>query len=284
MMNQLLDQVSLNTEEFNKKGYIIINFLDQSEIQFLMNLYQQTSSGLTLGFAPSIMSEDIDYRQFIDEKIKELLGTKITLFFRDYRLCFWNFLVKQASRSDSQVQMHQDWSFTDENQFQSLGIWCPLIDVEPLNGCLHLVPGSHYLNTQPRGGLNEFPYRHLLPLIEQEYLIALPMKAGQAVVYNTRLFHCSPPNQTDVERVVLAGLMIPKISPLRYYHWDHHQYPHQLEVFEVEDNFYTQIMFYQNTILGQKPEGLKSLGLIDKGFEPLTAEDLASKLPKMIKQ
>lgn len=279
-MTQLLHPIPLQTEIFEKSGYLVIDFLDKAEIQSVLNLYQQKSSGLTTGFAPSIMSADVDYRKFIDVKVKELLGRKITTLFPDHRLCFWNFVVKQASRRDSQVQMHQDWSFTDENQFQSLGIWCPLIDVEPFNGCLHLVPGSHHLNTQPRGGLNEFPYQHLLPLIEQEYLTALSMKAGQAIVYNTRLFHCSPPNQSDIERVVLAGLMIPKISSLRYYHWDHHQYPNQLEVFEVEDDFYTKIMFYENAILGQKPKGLKSLGFIDKGFEPLTAEDLASKLQK----
>ncbi|MEB3311172.1 MAG: phytanoyl-CoA dioxygenase family protein [Snowella sp.] len=281
-MTQLLHQIPLQTETFEKAGYLVIDFLDKAEIQFVLNLYQQKSSGLTTGFAPSIMSADVDYRKFINVKTKELLGRKITTLFPDYRLCFWNFVVKKAARTDSQVQMHQDWSFTDESRFQSLGIWCPLIDVQPFNGCLHLVPGSHHLNTQPRGGLNEFPYRHLLPVIEEKYLTALPMKAGQAVVYNTRLFHCSPPNQSDTERVVLAGLMIPKVSPLRYYHWDHHQYPNQLEIFEVEDDFYTKIMFYENAILGQKPKGLKSLGFIDKGFEPLTAEDLAFKLPKAI--
>jgi hypothetical protein len=77
-MTQILHQISLNTETFEKEGYLVIDFLDKAEIQFLTNLYQQKNSGLTIGFAPSIMSADIDYRKFIDAKIKGLLGKKIT--------------------------------------------------------------------------------------------------------------------------------------------------------------------------------------------------------------
>ena len=270
-MNQLFSNKKIQ-HYLEQDGYVIIDFLDSSEISFLLELYHSLPNKLNGGFAPSIMSRDINYRQLINQKIKQLLAETTTKLFQSYRLCFWSFVVKQGNRADSKVQMHQDWSFVDETKYNSYGIWCPLINVNPLNGCIHLVKSSHRLNTKPRGLFNDFPYENLLPLIEQKYLTDIPMQAGQALVYNTRIFHCSPPNQTARERVALAGLMIPQDSILRYYHCDFQNNPSQLEVFEVDDEFYTRV------ILGIKPEGLTSLGFIEREFEPLTAENIAKKL------
>jgi hypothetical protein len=270
-MNQQLSDKKL-LPDLEKDGYTIIDFLGRREIQILLELYRNLPHQLEGGFAPSIMSRDINYRQAVNREIKQLLTEKTAKLFSFYRLCFWSFLAKKASRTDSEVQMHQDWSFVDETKFNSLGIWCPLVDVNPLNGCIHLVKSSHRLNSKPRGLFNDFPYENLLPLIRQKYLTELPMQAGQALVYDTRIFHCSPPNKTASERVVLAGLMIPQDSILRYYHCDFQNCPSKLEIFEVDDEFYTRI------ILGVKPEGLTSLGFIEREFEPLNAEDLASKL------
>lgn len=270
-MNQLLSDKEL-LPDLEKDGYTVIDFLDKGEIQTLIDLYNLLPHRLGGGFIPSIMSRDINYRQLINREIKQLLAEKTASLFKLYRLCFWSFVVKQASRADSEVQMHQDWSFVDETKFNSLGIWCPLVDVSPFNGCIHLVKGSHRLNSKHRGLFNDFPYENLLPLIRQKYLTALPMQAGQALVYDTRIFHCSPPNQTASERVVLAGLMIPEDSILRYYHCDFQNCPSKLEIFEVDDEFYTRV------ILGVKPEGLTSLGFIDREFELLSPENLASQL------
>lgn len=270
-MNKLLSKEKLQ-QDLEQDGYAIIDFLNNHEIKILLELYHELPHGLEGGFAPSIMSRDINYRQLINQKIKQLLAEKTTRLFKSYRLCFWSFVVKQGNRADSEVQMHQDWSFVDETKFNSLGFWCPLIDVNPLNGCIHLVQGSHRLNTKPRGLFNDFPYEHLLPIIREKYLTDIPMQAGQALIYNTRIFHCSPPNQTAQERVALAGLMIPQESNLRYYHCDFQNNPSQLEILEVDDEFYTRV------ILGIKPEGLTSLGFIEREFEPLTEESIAKKL------
>ncbi|TBR58019.1 hypothetical protein B4U84_18890 [Westiellopsis prolifica IICB1] len=270
-MNQLLSKEKLQ-QDLEKDGYTVIEFLDAQEIQTLTSLYYSLPNTLEGGFAPSIMSKDINYRQLINREIKQILNDKTIKLFKQYRLCFWSFIVKQALRTDSEVQMHQDWSFVDETKFNSLGIWCPLVDVNYLNGCIHLVKGSHQLNTKPRGLFNDFPYENILSVIWEKYLTKIPIQAGQALVYDTRIFHCSPPNQTANERVVVAGLMIPKNSILRYYHCDFQNDSSKLEIFEVDDEFYTRI------ILGVKPEGLRSLGFIDREFEPLTPENLASQL------
>ena len=271
-MNQLLNNKKLQ-QVLEKDGYTIIDFLNEYEIKTLLDLYHELPHEIKSSFGASLMSQNINYRQLVNQKIKKILGEKTEKLFGFHRLSFWGFVFKKCKAIDSEVPIHQDPSFIDETKSNSYGIWCPLTDVNKFNGCLQLVKGSHKLNSKPRGlaSAHDFPYENLLSLIRKEYLTDIPMSVGQALIYDVRMFHSSPANKTTKERVAIIGQLIPKDSIMRYYHWDL-QNNKYLEIFEVDDEFYTQV------ILGVKPEGLTSLGFIDREFEPLNAEDLASKL------
>lgn len=269
----ILDEEKINLD-LKKDGYAVIKFLEDQEIISIQDFYDSLSHDFSRGFVPTMMSNDIHYRQFINSSIKLILAQKMAHFLKSYRLCHWSSLVKHAQRIDSTIGLHYDWSFVDIDKFNSLGVWCPLIDVNNSNGCLKLVKGSHNLNNKPSGGYSDFPYKHLLPTIEEKHLTELPIKAGETVIYDTRIFHCSPPNQTTNERVVLAGLMIPTDSTLRYYHWDSEKNSSKLEVFEVDDEFYV------SNIWGVRPEGLNSLGFVNREFDPVTIKDFVNKIDK----
>ncbi|BAQ61811.1 hypothetical protein GM3708_2217 [Geminocystis sp. NIES-3708] len=260
--------------DLKKDGYAVVKFLADQEVVSIQDIYNSLTHNFSSGFVPTMMSNDIHYRQFINSSIKKILAQKMAHFLRSYRLCHWSFLVKHAQRLDSTIGLHYDWSFVDINRFNSVGVWCPLIDVNNYNGCLKVVKGSHNLNNKPSGGYSDFPYKHLLPTIEEKYLTELSIKAGEAVIYDTNIFHGSPPNQTTNERVVLAGLMISIDSTLRYYYCDTEKDASKLEVFEVDDEFYT------SNIWGVRPEGLTSLGFVDREFEPITIEDFVNKMDK----
>jgi len=165
------------------------------------------------------------------------------------------------------MPFHQDPTFVDETQFQSLGIWCPLVDVDESSGCLFIVPGSHRLNRGPRGPLTNFPYADLIPLLRERYARPVPMKAGQAIIFCQKVFHTSPPNGGDDVRVVATALTVPEAARLRYYHQDYAR--NVMEIFEVEDLFYTR-----HIIGGPAREG-RVIEVIDYGYEPLTEERLA---------
>ncbi len=255
--------------ELERNGYAIVNLLDCSEVQQLLELYHSVAHIFAgMGFAVSLMSHDLNYRQRLNQQIKSIFQSKLSSLFPAYRLCFGSLIVKHPNLATSEVQMHQDWSFVDETQFASYGIWCPLVDVTPQNGCLSVVRGSHRLNRKPRGLMNDFPYWHLLSTLQKDYLTELPMQAGQALVYDSRLFHCSPINQSQSDRVVAAGLMIPHSTSLRYYHRDFAVTPPQLEVFEVDDGFYTRL------ILGTRPQGLIPLESVGCEFDPISLDQL----------
>src|SRR5262249_12799961 len=164
---------------------------------------------------------------------------------------------------DGEVQPHQDPTFVDESRFQSLGLWCPLTNVDTTSGCLYVLPESHRLNPGPRA-LLLFPYHELAPLLKSK-LRPVPMAAGDAFIFCHKLFHASQPNRGSETRVVAAGLCVPRDAQLYYYYIDPAS-PKRIEVFEVDDLFYTRCIF------GARPEGVPCVGTIDYWYEPLKTD------------
>ncbi|WP_293355774.1 MULTISPECIES: phytanoyl-CoA dioxygenase family protein [unclassified Microcoleus] len=266
---QLGSKLSIDLE-LEKKGYAVTDFLGEDEVQSLLKFYEENSSPkdiLESILSTTIATSDLSYRQRVIQKLKKIFSPKLKVLFPNHRVLFCTFVNKKANEFDRGVELHQDPSFSDETSLQTLGIWCPLIDVNEQNGCFYTVPKSHLLNLKPRFS-REFPYsQETLSLMKQDYLASVPMKAGQALIYNNRLFHGSFPNITDNERLAVICFIIPKDSPVYFYCRDS-QASGLREVFEVDDTF------YDTYIPGKKPENAVSLGVVDERVAPITPEQL----------
>ncbi|MEG4805113.1 phytanoyl-CoA dioxygenase family protein [Microcoleus sp. ARI1-B5] len=266
---QLNSKLSIDLE-LEKKGYAVTDFFGKDEVQSLLKFHEENSSPkdiLESILSSTIASSDLFYRQRVIQKLKKVFIPKLKVLFPNHRILFCTFVNKKTNEFDSEVELHQDPSFADETSLQTWGIWCPLIDVNEQNGCFYTVPKSHLLNLKPRYS-REFPYsQEILSLMKQDYLTSVPMKAGQALIYDNRLFHGSYPNITDNERLAVICFIIPKDSPVYFYCRDS-QAPGLLEVFEVDD------AFYDTYIPGKKPENAVSLGVMDERVAPVTPEQL----------
>jgi len=264
-------------QELEQNGYAVIDFLSSSEIQTLLDFNRGNpppSDLLTSGISFSIGTSELDYRQAITQQVKEIFSLRLISLFPEHRVLLCNLVRKKSDILVSEMSLHQDPSLIDEISPASYGVWCPLIDVDEQNGCLQVVKKSHLLNSKirPFFTFEGFPYsQEILALIQKQYLTSLPMTAGQAVVYDKRLFHGSPPNSTAVERVAAICSLVPK-ELLSHFCYRETSTSSQVELFEVEDEFYDRY------IIGQKPEGVKSLGVFDYEVEPLTPEILIEKL------
>jgi hypothetical protein len=136
----------------------------------------------------------------------------------------------------------------DELEFCSAAIWIPLIDVNEENGCFGLVEGSHRVTNIIRGpGIKQSSSLERDKVWEKRHGKLIPMKAGDAIIYNHALLHYSPPNKTKAARPALNLSMVPLTAD-----WIHYCKPEgaaQIEMYEVaEPNFY---MAYNNF---QRPE------------------------------
>jgi ectoine hydroxylase-related dioxygenase (phytanoyl-CoA dioxygenase family) len=225
------------TDRVAEEGCALVGLLGADEVASLLEARRALKAPPSGGFDSTILSTDPHYRAEVDRAIRTHISPGVTSLLPGHRIAFCTFAVKSANSRESEVPMHQDWSFVDERRFVSFGLWCPLVDVTLDNGCLQVVKGSHASPHPPRGACTPFAYPQLVEQLSG-HLTSLPMRAGQALVFDNRLFHRSPPNRTAAERVAATAVIVPRECRLRYYHVPEPDRPHRLEVFEVDDSFY----------------------------------------------
>lgn len=260
--------------DLDRDGYAIVpDLLDADEIERLAAVYRASDSPIHRSpFGVSVLSDDLAYRDAVDREIAAVLRPKVDSVFNAYRYCFANFLGKApaagAEIARGLVPLHQDIAFVDERQFQSLGLWIPLVDVDERNGCLSVIPGSQRFNSGPRGPGLPFQYRDLQPVL-QRYRRIVPMKAGSAMIFCQKLFHASGPNLGDAPRPAVGALLAPAEAQLYCY------YPQgtpatRMEVFAVDDCFYTRCSYRT------RPESVPQVGVIDHWYDRIDPARLAA--------
>ena len=229
--------------ELHDQGYTVArSFLDSGRIEQLTRLAAAHDATVHhQPFGASLHSGDVAYRQAVDGGIRALLGPWVEAISPGYRLCFGNYLVKAPvgpGEEAGEVKLHQDPSFVNEAEFETLSFWIPLADTDEENGCLRLVPGSHRFSQSLRWAGAPFAFAG-----DEEWLLQrakpLPVRAGDAVIFSAKLVHWSAPNRSQAPRLVAGGLAAPKAAPLIYLHQDPSD-PDLLEVYRVSDDFYTR--------------------------------------------
>ena len=100
------------------------------------------------------------------------------------------------------VPWHQDKSYwPGANANPVITVWIPLVDSNLENGCLHLMPRTHtrrvlpFHNEQLTGtGYLETDEAQLPP---EARVVAMPLEAGGALLFNDRCLHMSSANNSD---------------------------------------------------------------------------------------
>jgi len=140
------------------------------------------------------------------------------------------------------------------------------VDVCIDNGALGVIKGSHRFYDHVRPSPSpQFapPFKDQLFVIFP-YLNILELKAGQAVVFDNRTIHASPPNITAEVRVAFGIGITHQEAKIRHYYLLPAQDKPLIEGYEVGPDFFES---YNNARLsamhssGTKPKKLNSLGI-----------------------
>ncbi|MHB8462001.1 MAG: phytanoyl-CoA dioxygenase family protein [Vulcanimicrobiaceae bacterium] len=261
-------------ECFERQGYIVIDLLDEGEVVYLRQLWHDhTDPILAMPFNVTIMSDDLAYRERIHSEICGIVGPRQENLLRGSRFCYGSLVTKQPSHAGI-VPLHQDPSFIDEREADTYNFWIALQDVNEMNGCLHVVPGSHRLNRHPRsnGAFFSFPYPEMHETIMRDGLVPVPARRGQAVITYQTLFHMSFPNLTPHPRLAVSALAVPQAASLRHYFQPFGAWEAPLEVFEVDDRFFIR------HAMNERPTGVKGCGHIPYRASSITPETFSAAL------
>lgn len=219
-MSQLPIFIDSNQDKhFKEKGYIIVDLLDSKIAKKIFAKVKILKSGVDATFYTSLWSSDSSYREAVNTIIFEEIASRAQPLLHDYKPLFGDLLVKRPSLTKD-FPIHQDWTFVDEEIYTSLYVWCPLVDVGYWNGNLQVVEGSHQILDKIRGANIKVSYEAIKPQIQKNFLKDIPLKAGQAIIFNQALLHASPPNRSLSTRIAMGLLLIPAEAQIYHYMMD----------------------------------------------------------------
>lgn len=205
----------------------------------------------------SIFDKDAAMKREVDQAIKGFFKEAIEALFIDYKILYCNFMAKQPGAGE--IQVHQDNTFVDEDEFTAFNVWVPLEDTTPENGCFHCIPGSHTLLNAARAG----SIRNNLTLHNEtirKYMTPMPLKAGSGLLFDHKLFHYSPDNRSDTWRPAAQLVLIPEEAPPVLAYYDEQNDPDHIALYKIDEDYLIE------RGLWAPPEGLELL--MKKEYNP----------------
>ena len=257
--------------DLERDGYVVVPFLDDDQVEQLRRSYDE------LGAAPgdphlachsSFHTYDVDYKRTVDRRVKDVIGPILERTFDRQRALPCNFIVKWPAGT-SGFGLHQDLSLVDERLHRSVEVWIALDDTDAVNGQLWMVPGSHAWIPTLRG-IHAFPFAFadVTERIIQRHAVPVPVRRGQAVVFDHAVLHFSPPNRSGSPRLVAIDDLIPEEAQHLHYFGDG---AGRVDAYEIDDSFWTDNSPFT---LWRPPPRASCLGSVDFEYRALTDVDL----------
>ena len=136
------------------------------------------------------------------------------------------FVISKPPRGP-QLRWHQDgllWahpvSYTTQPQQYFLMVY--LVDTTPENGCLRVIPGSHLKRHPLHGVLDGLDGREINRMADPDHLafqpaageVDVPVRAGDVVIGDARLYHAAHANRSDQRRTNITLWYLPAFTGL----------------------------------------------------------------------
>lgn len=226
-----------------KNGYLVIDFLDETEISLLNEKLTEF-----LNENPALSKElfytsgrDTEYHRERALRltwpiIKKKIGTVIQ---EEHCEAYGGSFMLKPTGEKSLLAPHQDSSLTDETKFAAFYGWIPLQDVSVLNGCMHIIPGSHLWGNHYRSLDVPWLFEAYTDLLYQ-FIVPVEMKKGQLLIFDSALVHGSYPNLSDKIRISLNLFMKNKQTDVLHFFSDSQTPKHKIECYKVSFDYFAQ--------------------------------------------
>lgn len=199
---------------FERDGFAVLDIFSREEAAELRAWYQGVRPPEDGGLVIDYIREDRSMMHLVRAKAAPLLSGPVQRCFRDHRVAMTTFVTKFPDGTTSMF-LHEDRTFVDERVHRAGTLWIPLVDVGPEhgNGGLQLIPGSQVLSETLSGSLTPELFRPYESVLRPR-LVEVSLRAGQAILYDTRTLHASPPNCGAEPREALVCAIVPASAPL----------------------------------------------------------------------
>lgn len=252
--------------QFALEGFVTCDLLDEQAVAEVRRVVDELYPEPPGGMHTTIQSPDSAYRRCVIERIPPLVTGELSALLVDHDLLTASLAIKWPG-VDTGFCTHQDWTMVDEQRFRSVNAWIPLVDVDERNGALGVLPGSHLVLDHLRcSPMNPGGFVCEANDVSHQELDLVPLRAGQALLFDNGLLHGSGPNLTDGPRVVIIVAMKPREADILHFFlpdagsW-------------VADRYEVGTDFFADYVIGQPPE-IEPVGATEFFGTPRTRKEL----------
>lgn len=198
-------------------GYVVVPVLGADEVRTLRVAHAAVAEEPTAAAGDAVIDYTRPDRAAMG-RVAGLVGSivwpRLTGAFDRYEPAFATFVVKPADPR-SAMFLHEDRTWVDEPGVVTCTAWIPLVDTSPAldNGPLHVVPRSHRIPVGLSGTGTPRWCEHYEPFL-RAHAVGLEVRAGEAVIYDSRLLHFSPANRRPGPRPAVVVTAVPTGSDL----------------------------------------------------------------------
>ncbi len=261
------------SDKIYTEGYYIVNLLDDAQQAELLSLYAQEQHYEDNGDGAfvDVMSERTN------QEISRIIDPSLKKWLTNYKIVASTFVVKTPG-DDGTVPAHQDGTTTDELRYTTLNVWIPLQTIDASNGGLHIVPRSHHISVPYRCATIE-PYIKAAEQALAPYFVPVYMRPGQALIFDSRMFHYSPTNKSAQDRIASVSRIFPFEADFIMCYKDKITPGEPIEIWRCPDNHLIKSNYSHNQAM--RPKGCT---LIDKRYmdtTPISLPALKEALKKL---
>lgn len=195
---------------FVERGFTVVPLFDPSEAAEI----RQEISSLAAGAASanhstiylSFFEEDARRRTSLQQAVAKRLDPVLKRWVAGGRIQNHNVVTKAPGAGT--LALHHHASITDCFFQREMNCWCALSDVDAETGAMRFVPRSHHILPYIRLPRGADYFAGFADAIEN-YGVTLPLKAGEAVLFDNSILHGSSPNLQDRTRLAISCQMVP---------------------------------------------------------------------------
>ena len=244
------------------RGFTTTPLLDADELDRARRLWADLSVDPDASYHTTNVHEDRTTARRIDLELKTLMGPAAAKALPGHVPFLAAFILK--GRHGGAVGLHPDWTYTDERRYRAVLFWCPIVDTDADNGTLHVIPGSHRWVRGLRGS-GDFgsPVEGVADRLLATHSETVPLRAGEAIVYDAALLHGSAPSRSDRPRPAAALAVAPVAAPLVHFH---REAGGPVEGYLIDESYYTTQPH------AARPVGARRLDPWDEPVRPIVGE------------
>jgi ectoine hydroxylase-related dioxygenase (phytanoyl-CoA dioxygenase family) len=256
-------------KDFCHSGFIKLENMVKEELIDLTIISKKYINRNKTGFQYSLMENDFEKNCQFQNNVLKVLNHFLNEIFIDFKALSVCLLTK-SNNTNYEMELHQDWSFTDERKFAPCTVWIPLDDTNEENGSLFILPKSQHYFENFRS--QDYPTARFLSSNFEGKLQSVNLKKGDVVLFHPGVFHGSHPNTTNFDRSAISLTILPNCAPFVHVKMENEDFA---KIFTIKENVFLSDLSKLNEVYLFESEQMK---LIEYKHQKTTIEAIKAQI------